>query len=241
MNREILMKKFWHWIVIAAVWVFDRVSYVFLVMIHSLEWSQLKSIQQHNLVKSSYIWLFIVPVISKAFQYLETPVKINVFEHLFELDLVLPFAWQVFFLCALLFVLANVIFILFCPPLIKENNHYGDFQAAGKDEKYLNKYKASFNSLSEKTKNRLMHLAGIEKKEIEGDALRSQFWRVYLPVNHSLIPVRLICSFCYFVALLLFSDVMYDSIKWVYGQTSVSSFSGELYFGPVVEWAWERL
>jgi hypothetical protein len=187
------------------------------------------------------VWLFVVPIVSKAFQYLETPVIIALFEHKFELDLVLPFAWQVFYVCALLFVLANVIFVVFCPPLVKEHDHYGDFQSAGKDEKILNKYKASFKSLSEETKERLMHLAGIERKEIEGDSLRSQFWRVYLPTNHSRLPIRFVCTLCYFSALLLFSDVMLDGAKWVYMQTNLNSFTNELYFWPIIQWMVERL
>lgn len=49
-------------------------------------WSQLKEIQQVKIVRTMYIWLFIVPILARALAKLEDVVNFEILGHTFALQ-----------------------------------------------------------------------------------------------------------------------------------------------------------
>lgn len=240
MVKEYLVKIWSAFFYNVLIRLVTLIAYVPVRAYYSLEWSQIKTIQSSKLVKGMSIWLVVVPVASKVFQHIGKNPDITLFDHKFPVDLVLPFSWQAFFAAALLCVLANIIYILSCPRLVKENDHFGTFESNGMGMCNLRQYNFNLNRLSDEAVERLIRLAGIEKEDLEGDDLQSHFWRSYISLNHSLILVRFLCCFAYAFALLLLSSVLWESIQWVYSQTDLVEFTDRLYFWPIFEWLYEH-
>ena len=104
-------------------------------------WVNLKKINSYKFINSMYIWLFIVPVLAKLFEKIDSKVyTFKFFGEMIPLQLILPFSWSFFYISAILFALANLIFILKCPLIIKDNNSYNDFQQHGKEGLQLEPY-----------------------------------------------------------------------------------------------------
>jgi len=149
-------------------------SHISLRVINSFGWQTLRAIQNNKLIKSMYVWLFIVPILAKIVSYVDDKIQIVVFEKIFILDLVLPFSWQSLFFTAFLFVIANLLFVLFAPNIIKEHINYQDFINSGKGEKQLEEYMISPNLENTENLNRLRDLAGIKKPK-EEDKVKNKF------------------------------------------------------------------
>lgn len=107
---------------------------------HSLDWLEIRKIQTLSIVRSMYIWLFIVPFLAKSFSKIEDIATISIFEYKFSMVLELPFSWLVFYASSIAFVLANVLYQLYCPELIKEHINYSSFTQAGKLFTHLKEY-----------------------------------------------------------------------------------------------------
>ncbi len=104
------------------------------------KWSTLAKIQRFKVIRLMYIWLFIVPILAKAFTNVDETVNLTIFEHIFNIQLVLPFSWKAFFYSALLFTVANLIFMWKCYNLVKDHNSFSDFREQGKSGKHIHQY-----------------------------------------------------------------------------------------------------
>ncbi len=172
-----------------------------------LQWSKLKALQQNKLVKTSYIWILIVPFLSKFFSKISDNLVFNIQGKVYELDLILPFSWKIFFISALLFTFANMLFYLFAPRIVKEYEGYGDFEAQGKTYKKLEDYFSSHEH--SKSMGRIYCNEG-EKP------LDELFWEIYEDRDkntHSL--VRYFASLLYLIGLVLSGYIFIQSIWWV--------------------------
>lgn len=87
-----------------------------------------------------YIWLFLVPIASKALANIGNTANIQVFSHEFLITLSLPFSWKVFYFAAVFFTLATILFKFRCPRLIREHLTYESFNRDGKPEWHLMSY-----------------------------------------------------------------------------------------------------
>ena len=85
-----------------------------------IEWDQLRKIKEIRVIRSMYIWLFIVPVSAKALSTINTEAKLIIFNHIFDVNLTLPFSWKIFYFSALSFAIANVIY-----PCLRTNVNMG--------------------------------------------------------------------------------------------------------------------
>lgn len=103
-------------------------------------WSSIRGLAQARIVTSMYLWLFVVPVLAQALSRLTGVARMNVFGHLFEVNLSLPFSWQIFYFSALCFTIGNVVFVLRCPSVIKDHRTASEFRAAGKGIDQIDAY-----------------------------------------------------------------------------------------------------
>ncbi len=101
------------------------------------DWDQLAAIGNHSLVRSSYIWLLVVPMGAKAMTLIENPLD---FTHLVPglmLNLELPFSWIVFYFSAVFISLGNFFFQRMCPEIVLKYPAMNIFLNDGRDMEYL--------------------------------------------------------------------------------------------------------
>ncbi|BAK74040.1 hypothetical protein [Arcobacter sp. L] len=94
-------------------------------------WPKLASLGNNKIVKSSYIWIAVVPIFAKLLNNLPNKVCFTLQNNYFLLDISLPFSWKFFFFSALFFAIATFIFSLTCPPLIKDFTDMETFKSKG--------------------------------------------------------------------------------------------------------------
>ncbi len=95
-------------------------------------WSSIRAISNSKMVKSAYIWLMIVPIMAKTLSSLGDELHLKLFGEQFVFNTQLPFAWQMLFTAAIFFALANSIYRLYCPDIIKLYKNYREFEHSGK-------------------------------------------------------------------------------------------------------------
>lgn len=89
-------------------------------------WNFLSLIGNNKVTKSSYYWIFFVPVIAKL---------IMKFEDVYQIEL--PFSWKIFFYSSLFFGLATILYEWKCPSLIKKFSDWGEFNKSGMTQNQL--------------------------------------------------------------------------------------------------------
>ena len=203
-------------------------------IINSFGWQTLRDIQKNKIIKSMYIWLFIVPVTAKLFAEIEDRVCVTIFGHNFTVDLVLPFSWQALFLAALLFVVANIIFIMFSPEIVKEYRNYQNFLDAGKGEKQLDEYIDELTKEKQDHLKKLKVLAGIKRIDTS-DELQNRFWDIYILACYEKMPIRFFCTLFYVSGFMLFADVVYKNIMWVVNPMDFYEFKDQLFFSGLID------
>ncbi len=105
-------------------------------------WSSLERLASTRPVSSTYIWLLVVPIISKLMASAPDSASFNVLGQPMTIDLRLPFSWEAFFFAALSFTVANLVFVLKCPKIIKDHRTAAHFRSAGKGWGQLLDYRA---------------------------------------------------------------------------------------------------
>lgn len=194
------------------------------------EWSFLRGVQSYRIVKSTYIWLFILPVIAKLFSKIESTLRINLYGKEILLDLDLPFAWILLFYSALFFTIGNLIFIFFCPAIIKENRSLADFKATMKTQTHLTNYMTEAQrtdwEFSKTTFAEGLHRMARSGNasdpavtaRVRSDRFDEEFWSIYKQQNVCHQPVRVAVLIIYVVAACCFLSVLCQNIYYVFTQ-----------------------
>jgi len=97
-----------------------------------LKWSSQRAIANSKIVRSSVIWLIVVPFAAKGLSSLDDLVSLTIFNGVFEFSTVLPFSWQLLFFSACFFTLAGLVYSMFCPELVKSYENHTQFETDGK-------------------------------------------------------------------------------------------------------------
>ncbi len=93
-------------------------------------WSFISNFGKNKLVNNTYIFLFIVPFIVNTLNEMNLNSVIKS----------IPFSWQIFFICAFLFSIGSIIYNLWAPRIIKENNSFSDFDQKGMGWEHIDGY-----------------------------------------------------------------------------------------------------
>ncbi|MBB1434574.1 hypothetical protein H5201_09660 [Pseudoalteromonas sp. SG43-6] len=107
---------------------------------HAPDWKVLKKFADIKLVKFSYVWIIIVPILAKLLIKVGDVLPIKIGDVTFNINLSLPFSWQMFFFAALFFSLAQFIFNLICPEIVKDFENQREFEKDGKTVIQLSSY-----------------------------------------------------------------------------------------------------
>ncbi|EMK6583449.1 hypothetical protein V9K46_004330 [Vibrio parahaemolyticus] len=92
-----------------------------------LGWSLLSGLGKSKFIKTFNIWFVIIPIAAKLIEKFPDALNFNLFGQSLSLTWGLPFSWQALYLAALFFTLANVIYTIFCPAIIKNYESFNDF------------------------------------------------------------------------------------------------------------------
>jgi hypothetical protein len=97
-----------------------------------VKWSLSKNLAESKVVKSSFIWLFIVPVAARTLSSLDDVIDLTMFGASMQITTSLPFSWQLLFLAACCFTVANILYSVFCPDILKQYQSFSEFKEHSK-------------------------------------------------------------------------------------------------------------
>jgi len=95
-------------------------------------WSQLNRIGQSRTLRSSYIWLFAVPLLAKLLSRFNNDIVIPFWETPLRFHLSLPFSWKVFYFSAFAFALASFIYSVSCPSIVSNYSRLQEWTDEGR-------------------------------------------------------------------------------------------------------------
>lgn len=179
------------------------------------KWAFLRRLRTNRLVSSTYIWLIIVPAAAKATSGLEGSLEFITNGILHSINLNLPFSWQIFFLSALSFVVANILFLMAAPRFIQLYGDYGEFIKTGGLPRHLEAHKAEAQKTLDTTLKRMQELAGIEPSESNPEEYAKElFWTLHETYNDLCLTGRAIAALFYLVGFILFIWVASQNVAW---------------------------
>ncbi len=172
-------------------------------------WSKLSLLYRLKIVKSTYIWLLIVPLAAHVFNGVEGLNQLTIFGNRFDLHLSLPFSWKAFYFCALSLTLGNLLMFLRCFKVVSENASFQDFTLARKNETHLYDYASE---ISESLFHGLRDSIGRTWEEQDEKMLRDHFWDIYRDANCRRTFSRACCAALYSLGLLLITIVFTQNL-----------------------------
>jgi len=195
----------------------------------NFKWCDLKKIGDTKFVNSMYMWIFAVPLLVKAFEYVEDEKLIfQIFQQQVPISTSLPFSWSMFYFSALFLALGNLIYLLKCPKIIKDHPTYQSYVNEGKKLKQLGPYcdDISFNwgKLAEEIehKKEKIHLSKMNIKAI-GSVIKNEpdldvqdpihyFWPMHEFGDVKFPFYRRICATLFIVGFTLFGIVALQNL-----------------------------
>jgi len=101
------------------------------VKLLDVKWSKLNRLGKSKILKSSYYWIIITPILAKIFSKIESTLSLELFGTECRLVMALPFSIKIFYSAALIFALSSLLYSAFCPDVIKKYNTYTEFKKSG--------------------------------------------------------------------------------------------------------------
>ncbi len=99
-------------------------------ILEKIDWVFISKFGKNNYVKRTYVFLVLVPFVVNAANKLG-------YEKLIES---IPFSWHMFFYSAVFFTLGTVVYNIYAPPILKENDSFKDFLGDHKTWSHIKHY-----------------------------------------------------------------------------------------------------
>jgi len=207
-------------------------------------WEDIALFGKSYFIRSFSIWFVLTPLFAKILARIEQAADITVLGYSLRLDLDLPFSWIIFYFCSLFFAIANVIFILRCPHIVKRYSSFCEFRERDNSVGALKELLRSvivregtrahpsveefvheFATPEGQTKqNRDEQKQGWEYRlryaHIETKDLADAFAWVFRFSNVTRGPARMLCALSYAVGVCLLGVVFLQNILFVISATS---------------------
>lgn len=97
-----------------------------------LTWSQISKFSDTWLVRTAPIWIAIVPIAAQVFSKVQNTVSVLLLSNHWQINLKLPFSWQIFFFASLTASAAALVSAWKCPAIIRDHKDFREFRDAGK-------------------------------------------------------------------------------------------------------------
>lgn len=179
-------------------------------------WDGLNRLGKSRILKTSYVWLLLVPMVAKALAAIEDPLVLDGISQGLRIHITLPFYWWLFYFSAVAVSIAGAIYSLVCPKLVREFNNLAEYRAEGRGKEYLLDY-ADHMQHQAKTGEEGWN-AGILSQEAEKvgeEDLGNLFWRVHKDENCRFPIWRAACCLFYTAGLLLIAIVLLQNFIFV--------------------------
>ena len=203
-------------------------------------WDTIKGFGATKALKSSYVFLFVVPVVARALQSAPESIAIPFSEKEIELTLSLPFSWVVLFASACLASLGNIIYATMCPALVKQYEGFPDYRDAERDGTHLRETVKSLaltaqdgttreqlDSIQELYNDNPANLDDLDQSLIGHRTLSSvNFYFVRDSANLAKPVMRLVASIAYFGAFVCLGVIAIQNIWYVVDYLSAKNGAG---------------
>ncbi|MGI2947359.1 hypothetical protein [Vibrio diabolicus] len=198
-------------------------------------WCDLKKIGDTKFVNSMYVWIFVVPLLVKAFEYVEDEKLVfQIFQQPVPISTTLPFSWAMFYFSALCLALGNLVYLIKCPKIIKEHPTYHSYLNEGKKLKQLVQYceEISFDwrKLAGNIENKRQQIFRAKRdplnlasnttdqyQEIDAEDPIHYFWPIHESADTKFTPYRYVCLCLFSVGFALFGIVSIQNFMAVIG------------------------
>ncbi|EJG0412268.1 hypothetical protein C4D16_RS17500 [Vibrio parahaemolyticus] len=199
----------------------------------SSNWCDLKKIGDTKFVTSMYVWIFVVPLLVKAFEYVEDDKLVfHIFQQPLSISTSLPFSWAMFYFSALCLALGNLVYLMKCPKIIKEHPTYQSYLNEGKKLKQLEQYceDISFNwgALANEIESKRLQISNAKRdiyrvvnnqaehyKDIDVEDPVHYFWPIHEFADVKFVLYRYICLLLFSVGFVLFGVVTTQNLLTV--------------------------
>ena len=88
-----------------------------------IRWESLRGLGNSKIVKSNYIWLFLIPILVK---------NTALFNSILGSNVEVPFSVSRLFYTSIFFSIGSLIYFFYCPKIIQDHENYSDFLSKGK-------------------------------------------------------------------------------------------------------------
>ncbi|MEN9532358.1 MAG: hypothetical protein RIQ83_1582 [Pseudomonadota bacterium] len=92
-------------------------------------WEEYQKFFQLIILRYLVVWFSIVPVIAGLVSQLPDPLPVNILGNIHNIELTLPFHWQLLWISSLFFVIALGLYTAFCPSFIHKYNNFSDYSS----------------------------------------------------------------------------------------------------------------
>ena len=213
------------------------------------DWSSLYHISTSKIVRSSYFWFVFVPIVARMLDQIPTVLKIPWHGEPLALSIALPFSWQLFFFSATFIALANLIYTMRCPELIKTYRTFSDFEKEGKGpyqllkfysmsvlhklkstperqvresvREFYTSYCVPDTTLHDKIEKAVPLVKILSDLDLKTDSLRGAFWHARDFMERVRPLARFLCTFLYASGFILISFVALQNFTGVLKRSSL--------------------
>jgi len=153
-----------------------------------MNWYRIKFLPDNRFVKYIVIWLFILPPISET------------------LKAIVPFSWHLLFLAALCFTIANAIYMLRCPNIIKDHISFKGFIGDKKTYLHLKEYQEEIKDDED--------IKSSNDNKNNDNLLKNDFWQIHQKAKAFRPCCLKWCVFFYVIGFLSIAIAIgYQSVK----------------------------
>lgn len=179
-------------------------------------WDGLNRLGKSRILKTSYVWLLLVPMVAQALAKIEDPLILDGISHGLRIQIALPFNWWLFYFSAVSVSIAGVIYSLVCPKLVREFSNLAEYRAEGRGKEYLLDY-ADHMQHQAKTGKEGWDAANFSQdaKKVGEDNLGELFWDIHKKENSRFPFWRAACCLLYSAGLLLIAIVLLQNFMFV--------------------------
>ncbi len=203
-----------------------------MVLKYTQNWNDLRKMGNAKFVSSMYMWIFIVPIIAKMFEFIEEDViNLVIFEQVIPFNTNLPFSWTMFYFSALFLALGNFIYIIKCPKIIKDHSSYQSYLDEGKQLKQLVQYSEDidfdWSSLRKDIDRKISQIKvgrppGIKNDDHNFSNMNKEdpilyFWPIHEEADVKHIIHRAVCFYSFIIGFSLFGLVIFQNSITVIG------------------------
>lgn len=144
-------------------------------------WGTLSGLGNSALIKSFSIWFVIIPILAKITEGISGKINLGIFDPPLVIQWDIPFSFKILYLATVFFTIANILYTIRAPKIIKEYKSYSDFKdKEGSFESLKQMFEPLLQRSSREYKETLLndffaHVHTIEPKWFASSDLREKF------------------------------------------------------------------